>query len=299
MAYPDAMVTVRVVGEDGQPIEGAEVGMGFEMPLMGELGTRSVPHVGLSNAAGIFAASAETTGYVSYGATKKGYYRTVGAPYRSWKHSLGRWQPWNPTIEVVLKKIVNPIPMYARSVTIDLPELNKAIGYDLIAADWVRPYGGGSVPDFIFHATKRVTDKHDYEAQLTISFSHLEDGLQPIAAPPLHGSELRLPREAPAEGYQPQWVISKGRGPNRPIFGEAREDQNFVCRVRSERKDGGEVKALHGKIHGDIEFYPVTHATARLRFSYYLNPDGTRNLEFDPKRNLFKNLKPGEEVRDP
>lgn len=35
-------------------------------------------------------------------------------------------------------------------------------------------------------------------------------------------------------------------------------------------------------------------------FTYYLNPTpNDRNIEFDPKRNLFTNLSSSEEVRDP
>ena len=43
------------------------------------------------------------------------------------------------------------------------------------------------------------------------------------------------------------------------------------------------MKAWYGKIYGD--FFDMV---------YYLNPDGTRNVEFDPKRNLFKSAKPGD-----
>ncbi len=34
-------------------------------------------------------------------------------------------------------------------------------------------------------------------------------------------------------------------------------------------------------------------------FTYSLNPDYTRNLEFDPKRNLFDNLSDLEQVTEP
>jgi len=37
-----------------------------------------------------------------------------------------------------------------------------------------------------------------------------------------------------------------------------------------------------------------------MGFDYYLNPTpNDRNVEFDPKRNLMKNLKPLEEVTEP
>ncbi|MEZ5415708.1 MAG: hypothetical protein R3F03_15480, partial [Opitutaceae bacterium] len=48
--------------------------------------------------------------------------------------------------------------------------------------------------------------------------------------------------------------------------------------------DGSVVSANYSKVMGDIY---VSH-TGVLRFTYYFNPTpNDRNLEFDPKRNLF------------
>jgi hypothetical protein len=44
---------------------------------------------------------------------------------------------------------------------------------------------------------------------------------------------------------------------------------------------GEVVSAFYGKIYRDI---------GRYHFTYCLNPDGTRNVEFDPRRNLFPRL---------
>lgn len=45
---------------------------------------------------------------------------------------------------------------------------------------------------------------------------------------------------------------------------------------------------------------PITSKAANLRFTYYLNPTpNDRNVEFDPKRNLFTNLKSDERVTAP
>jgi hypothetical protein len=52
----------------------------------------------------------------------------------------------------------------------------------------------------------------------------------------------------------------------------------------------GTVKsALYGKIYGDF-----------MQFRYYLNPTpNDRNIEFDPKQNLLKNLSQLEQVSAP
>ena len=47
---------------------------------------------------------------------------------------------------------------------------------------------------------------------------------------------------------------------------------------------------MYGKILGDIGFDPAFQKTIDLRFTYYLNPDYTRNLEYDRTKNLFDKL---------
>ena len=83
---------------------------------------------------------------------------------------------------------------------------------------------------------------------------------------------------------------------NSPFEEDYEKDNNYIFRIRSEEEDGKLVKALYGKIHGDIRFDPREGKAGAISFKYYLNPDYTRNLEFDPKRNLFKNLKSFERV---
>jgi hypothetical protein len=46
---------------------------------------------------------------------------------------------------------------------------------------------------------------------------------------------------------------------------------------------GNIISANYGKIQGDFS----VARNGKLKFIYYYNPDGTRNLEFDKKKNLF------------
>ncbi len=81
---------------------------------------------------------------------------------------------------------------------------------------------------------------------------------------------------------------------------KVRLDQNYLFRVRSVVDEQGKLKeAKYGKLHDDFDFGYAESNKVLLAFTYYLNPDGTRNLEFDPTRNLFKELSPMEEVHDP
>lgn len=65
---------------------------------------------------------------------------------------------------------------------------------------------------------------------------------------------------------------------------------NYFIRVRTVRdKEGKITSALYGKVHGDFRWFIGARVPkSGLAFTYYLNPDGTRNIEFDPNRNLLK-----------
>jgi hypothetical protein len=52
---------------------------------------------------------------------------------------------------ITLRKITNPIPLYAKMNDVPIPEKEKWIGFDLEKADWVRPYGVGIASDVEFY----------------------------------------------------------------------------------------------------------------------------------------------------
>ncbi|MGI6495719.1 MAG: hypothetical protein ACOX5G_06480 [Kiritimatiellia bacterium] len=206
----------------------------------------------------------------------------------------GRWQPWNPTVEVEMKRIVNPIPLYTKSVKLQYPKMGESFGFDLLKADWVSPHGKGERADFIFSTqthydgslvTNYTQKTRAFESSFTLRFSCEDDGIQPFYADPLKGSVLRLPRMAPESNYekeliQHKYVRRQGR------YLETRRDENWFFRVRTEKdEEGNIVSALYGKIHGAIQW----GWEGGVVFSYYLNPTpNDRNLEFDGKNNLFK-----------
>ena len=190
--------------------------------------------------------------------------------------------------------------MFARKVELKIPEFGIPIGYDLMAGDWTAPYGVGERADFIFEAKRSVRSDRDYEGKLALRFSNRADGLIAADMPLEDGSELRLPYDAPADGYVAQKIWGEERRPmpdgRDVVHSDSLQTMNYFFRVRSVvDAEGRVVSALYGKIHGDIRFFIGTKAPrSGLAFTYYLNPDGTRNVEFDPKRNLFKSAKPGD-----
>ena len=103
-------------------------------------------------------------------------------------------------------------------------------------------------------------------------------------------------RTAPEGGYNANLDLhySNSLRPN-PVPG-------YFIRVRSVLDENGKLKsALYGKITDNFKFFAGTKAPhAGLGFTYYLNPTpNDRNVEFDPQKNLMKNLKPLEDVKEP
>lgn len=190
--------------------------------------------------------------------------------------------------------------MYAREAVKEIPILDEAVGFDLMKFDWVVPYGHGNHSDFIFRLEKKIVDRNNYDATLTLTFPNRFDGIQLIKEEHRYGSEFKLPRSAFQSRYVDKLVLSKKRNIKDGVMIDFSDDDNYIFRIRSEEKDGKFVKAIYGKILGPISFGDVSRKeTATVQFKYYLNPDYTRNLEFDPKRNLFGPLPPLEQVKEP
>lgn len=299
--YDHTKITLKIVAEDGSSIEGADVGIGFQ--YNGRNGTDYKKSVGRSTANGLFSATAVTNGHVGWTVTKTGYYESIGS-FDFNKDANAKWEPWNPTVEVLLRKIEKQVPMFARNTkysSLEIPVVGEAVGFDLIRFDWVPPYGRGSEADLIFHLERRVVDRENFEATLTVTFSNEDDGIQLYQEELKGGSLFKLPRYAELDGYQDRLVLKEWRNPNdynvKRNFDFLASNVNYIFRIRSELKDGGLVRAMYGKVIGRFGFDSVFSKTADIYFQYYLNPDYTRNLEFDPNLNLFKNLSKRERVR--
>jgi hypothetical protein len=292
-----AKITLKISDEDGKAIEGARVGVGFMVYTKGGWDSKEKAVDGASDYQGIFTASALADDNIGFTINKDGYYQTFGY-YKFKESSLGRWQPWNPEISVVLRKIENPVPMYQRDTkmmhpVLEIPVNGKAVGFDLMESDWVSPYGNGKHSDMFFRLDRKFVSRDDFEGLLTITFPNKYDGIQLVKYDRRGGSNFKLPRFAPEDGYQAKLVRTFSKKPGEPYKDSAAEDNNYFYRVRSEEKNGKFFRAMYGKIHGDIQFGMRSHKTASILIKYFLNPDYTRNLESG--KNLFPGVQMGVE----
>lgn len=216
-------------------------------------------------------------------------------------------------IPIVVKRIRNPIPMYARLVhnksTAPIAESGPGFRYnlgatsqfDMVKGDFLPPYGNGERGDISFlwkmDVLKLGKDglADDYDTFCNVRFTNSLDGIcmgkadGAVAGGQL-GSKFMSRYEAPLDGYTNRYLY----------FVRVRYDKResnspgptvYYFRIRTEVDSKGQVtNALYGKVYGTIEG----------SFRYYLNPvPNDRNVEFDPKKNLFKNLRSSEQVVEP
>lgn len=291
-ALSNAKLTAKIIDENGAAIQGAHVTLGFSGAKQGDGGGMfNFGKDGFTDSNGFFSGSAGTLPYVGVVADKTGYYRSIQKyEFKSSSLLLNRWEPWNPTIEVLLKKKRNPVAMYMKGTDdLKVPVFDKSIksiGYDLEKGAMVAPYGSGVVSDFVFtfHANDRAYS--DYECNFTLTFSNEHDGIQEYLFDSKNQSLYKWPFEAPESGYVGNLSKEKSMIPGRGYKSNEKDNVHYLFRVRTKvDKDGKVVGGLYGKIGKEFEFDPK----GAIFFGYYLNPDGTRNLEEDPKKNLFKN----------
>lgn len=286
---PKAMITFKVVDELGNPISGIEVGAGFGRNTGS--GSTTVGESAITDLNGKCTLKGHSLDFVTYIISKQGFYGVSGI-YKFNSKSNGQWQPWNHEIKVVLRKIENPVPMYARRFSSDLPATDKDVGCDLIANDWVKPYGTGTHSDIVFSLKRSYVNDDNFNVNLKVKFPGNHDGFKKFDLNMYNGSDFKLPRYADEDGYEKQFERNQSRIPGREIKDDLNKNIGYVFRVRATSKN----TAMYGKIQGDINISAIRNNTLSIGFTYHLNPDHTRNLEFDPKRNLFTDLKSLERV---
>jgi hypothetical protein len=285
---PKARVTLRALDEEGKAIEKAEAFLSFESPVPTFGGGGGVPVKGLTDAKGEFSGEGHSFETKGGQLRKEGYYTGNSKPFKFQKSVLGKWQPWNPTLDVVLKKVINPIPMHAKAVNLGIPAFGVPLGFDFTAGDWAAPHGTGKTSDILFTANLSQRANDDFDYKLIVSFPNKGDGIQVFEADST--SALKSAHSAPESGYAPEWTQTRKRRPGDPEVTSRDENRNYYFRVRTSLDEKGNViSAQYGKIYGDF-----------LNFTYFLNPKSNdRGMEFDPKRNLFENVPAVDEVISP
>lgn len=292
-------ISLQVVDEAGSPIQNAEAKIGFSQ---NRLLSPSVIHEGLTDQSGVYSIVQTGDGDLGIYVKAEGYYDW----YKSFcfypSGITGEMVPFDPEqqpIAVVLKSIDSPIPMFVKELRIEMPVLDAPVSFDMEKADWCQPYGTGKNADLVLEVHKDFKNRTEFEGTLKVTFSNKEDGILYLKTRSDYGTDLRVSKLAPINGYSGEYnkkviystakKIIEGISPDK--------DGNFIFRVRSVLdEDGKLLSANYGKIYEGFSVQLRDTETAKIRFRYYFNPDdSSQNLEFDSKQNLF----PGKKIYAP
>jgi hypothetical protein len=275
-----ANMVVKVVDDNQTPIEGAQVTGSFRNYPANTLITCTTDKDGVC----LIKGDASFEGSVL--AEKEGYYySSLHFEFEKENRIIGRYEPWGKTYQVILKKKRNPVPMYAKRIqSMKVPATDTPIGYDLEVGDWVAPHGNGKINDFIFLFHHEESGQKDYKSSFELTFSKELDGIQGFQFDSAEHSIYKWPYNAPMINYKKSLSKYISKKPHDNVQSNVSDEINYIFRVRTKVDENGNIiSARYGKILGDVQI-----GIKLIGFTYYFNPDGTKNLEFDPKRNLFK-----------
>ena len=281
-----ARATLRVVDSTGKCVPNARVRLNFMF-----FERKDNFETGLTDANGLFSAEKDTMSQCNWFIEKEGYYNTEG------RHSFaanltndsvknGRWQPWNPTLEVVLKEKRKPIPMYQNLIESVLPAGTNRLGFDFLIGDWVAPHGKGRIADMWYVYDENFVDRDNFYIMLSFVFPGENNGCYMRKMDNYSG--FISEHEASDTEFAPSKICvieqEKGKYTKESRFAQ---DDYMVFRIRTKTDDQGKiVSSRYGKIYGPVG---VPHRwSKKFSFTYYLNPNpNDRGLEYNPQKNLI------------
>src|SRR5579862_3321503 len=162
----EAAVTVEVKDENGAPVSGATVTAAWPTPLPRGSGWGA-------GAAKFSQAQTDAAGTCSLpvggadgnvSVTKDGYYWSRSGHEYVKQFSNSAWALIHAHEAMILIRKVHPVPMYVRSIrNLPIPERGIPIGFDMIAGEWVKPYGSGVHADVVVKATSEIHGPQNYD----------------------------------------------------------------------------------------------------------------------------------------
>jgi hypothetical protein len=286
---PESKYTIRVTDESGNPLKETSVSFFYkDLTIPRSEETKDTT----TNERGMAIYEGESTQRIATTIDKVGHYRGWFPKHYFKEIKNGRWEPWNPTVTAVLRPIIKPTAMYVKRVHTVVPVNDTPCGYDLSVGDWVAPWGKGTIADLIFSANCEYKDFHNDKTICTVTFSNHGDGLQEAVIPEIgKSSAFNWDRNAPEHGYKSKLTISSVSSRNDGTVDSFSEDRRHYFRVRTQKSANKISSCLYGKISEDISIVQTNKKRCKIFFTYYLNPTpNDRNMEYDPKKNLFPNL---------
>jgi len=283
-----ARFTLRVMDSMRAPVPDVDVEVRFAATP-----DNSTTHKAVSDGEGLCSFEGVTMGHVVLKASKAGYYTTehphhflVTTP--AWNCVKdGKWQPWDATLELVLKEMRSPAALYANQRRIVFPQQGIPYGFDCVVGDLVEPDGAGKIADLIFTCNSEEQGPLGFNRELrveTVNGGGLLRGRRD------KWSKLQSPYTVPETGHEPQMIYRIIQTPNQRENSKLTNDEYLLFETcsRGTQPCVGKIYGGYTSMSFGTPFDDPTKTKGFAHFVYYFNPIlGDRSIEFDPKRNLF------------
>ena len=183
--------------------------------------------------------------------------------------------------EIALRPWKDPQPMIGKQVFLLVPSSAREVGYDLVAGDLLPPHGSGRHADLVIRWRPHDhTVPGDRARAFEFTFPGTGNGIIAEAHPWASSGGARSDHwsryRAPASGY-------RNRLSDVALPVEAVSDEGLMhyFKLRSEEAAG----PLFGKLPRRPRFDSDRETgEAEFRFTYFLNPTGSANVEADRTR---------------
>ena len=295
-----ATVTCRVEDWDtGEPVESATVVAAFEKKSIPFRWENSIPDPDVcerqTDKGGLCKLRGRTDkGRVSIAIKEppEGFYslRYGEGMTFSGKSLLGVWQPDNLVVTLRLQRVVRPVPLFVKEISLRgddehgfgwVDGTNHVLKFDVLKGDWLPPHGKGEFADFILKSTLTITGTaprpHSPDIGEMVDFYRIDtkivfvgeyNGIKLAKTDPMMGIKIRT---ADSDGFERTSVAHTlefkkvpEKIPSRFVeddwhgdyYNSYRPDcdvpnRHYSFRVRSKVNDKGElIKAYYGKIYG-------------------------------------------------
>ena len=140
------VVSLKLVDENNHPVSNAQV----KILYVGLAASLDKIYQGVSDKFGNFKISDRVSSSIHISASKPGFY-SIGQEKIATRSKVEAGKIRRIDLERVIRRRLNPIPLYGRRVQRAIPGTNTWIGFDLKVGDWVDPHGKGKIADFAVH----------------------------------------------------------------------------------------------------------------------------------------------------
>lgn len=280
----DAKFALHVVDDEGVAVAGAKIRVFMGMNIR----ENGYWLNGSTGADGVWVLQGKTCGNeIEIGVKKEGYYDSnvkMSLATMESEHEVkdGKWQPWGAEKMVPLRRIRNRLHPETHGGAYDIPVTNNWVSFDLMDADWTKPYGKGRVADVeVKYGWNGAEPLKWVKQNLTIRY----------LGNPLNGgyfcetvAESSFPYSYRASEVDSKYQreIKDDMLSSMPRFGLLDGSHEIIFRIRSVTNEVGELVSCHYGRFRRFDYGLERSGFGSLMLRYDWNPSSKDvNLEFE------------------